>query len=171
MPPPGGVFLGVFCIRGREVSMKNTRRADLVMGLLFVFLAIFWFIEAEKMLKVEVGLGPGDYPKVVAAGLFVFGLLLAASSLLAGLPEKGGDMDRKAAFRLAVFVAVTIVYVQLMKSLGFLLATPFYLFFGMCFFGYRRRVAAAVGSIGMAAAIYVVFRMIFQVMLPECRLF
>ncbi|MDR1613503.1 MAG: tripartite tricarboxylate transporter TctB family protein [Planctomycetota bacterium] len=151
--------------------MKNTRLADLVMGLLFVFLAIYWFVEAEGMVKADAGLGPGDYPKVVAAGLFLLGLLLAVSSLLAGLPRKEGAMDRKAALRLILFVAATIVYVQLMKPLGFLLTTPFYLFFGMWFFGYRKYAIAAVCSVGMTAAIHVVFRMIFQVMLPELRLF
>ncbi|MDR2451940.1 MAG: tripartite tricarboxylate transporter TctB family protein [Candidatus Accumulibacter sp.] len=150
--------------------MKNTRRADLVMGLLFVFLAIFWFVEAQSMVQVDAGLGPGDYPKVVAAGLFFFGLLLTISSLLAGLPKKEGVMDRKAALRLIVFVAATIAYVQLMKPLGFVLTTPFYLFFGIWFFGYRKYVIAAVCSVGMTAAIHVVFRMIFQVMLPELRL-
>ncbi|MDR0576716.1 MAG: tripartite tricarboxylate transporter TctB family protein [Candidatus Accumulibacter sp.] len=151
--------------------MKNTRRADLVMGLLLVFLAVFWFVEAEKMLKVDAGLGPGDYPKVVAAGLFVFGLLLAASSLLDGWPRKEGVADHKAALRLAVFVAATIVYVLSMSSLGFSLTTPFYLFFGAWFFGYRKYAVAAAGSAGMTVAIYVVFRVIFQVMLPEFRLF
>ena len=151
--------------------MKNTRRADFFMGLSFVFLAIFWFVEAEGMLKVDEGLGPGDYPKVVAAGLFVLGFLLTVSSLLQGLPRKEGVMDRKAAARLLIFVVVTVVYVQLMKSLGFLLSTPFYLFFGTWFFGYRKRVIAVISSIGMTAAIYIVFRMVFQVMLPEFRLF
>jgi putative tricarboxylic transport membrane protein len=151
--------------------MKNTRRADLVMGLLFVFLAIYWFVEAEGMLKAEVGLGPGDYPKVIAVGLFFLGLMLTISSLFEGLPKKEGRMDRKAAARLTVFVAATILYVQLMKPLGFLLSTPFYLLFGIEFFGYRKHVIAVVGSISMTAAIYVVFRMIFLVMLPEFRLF
>jgi putative tricarboxylic transport membrane protein len=170
MPPAGGVFFGI-PRQLEEVLMKDTRRADFVTGLLLACLAIFWFVEAETMLEVEVGLGPGDYPKVVAAGLFIFGLLLAGWSFFKGLPAKEGAMDRKAAFRLAVFVAATLIYVQLMKPLGFLLTTPFYLFFGIWFFGYRKRVIAAVCSIGMTAAIHVVFRMIFQVMLPELRLF
>ncbi|GHU07731.1 hypothetical protein FACS1894158_16350 [Betaproteobacteria bacterium] len=151
--------------------MKNTRRADFVMGLLFVFLAIFWFVEAEGMLKVDAGLGPGDYPKVVASGFFIFGLLLTLSSLFKGLPKKETSMDRKAALRLIIFVAVTLLYVQLMKPIGFLLSTPFYLFFGMWFFGYRKYLIAVVSSVGMTAAIYIVFRLIFQVMLPEFRLF
>ena len=141
------------------------------MGLFFVFLAIFWFVEAGNMTKVDAGLGPGDYPRFVAGGLFVLGLLLAASSLLRGLPGKEGAMDRKAAFRLVVFLAATLAYVQLMKPLGFLLSTPFYLFFGIWFFGYRKYLVAVVSSIGMSVVIYVVFRMIFQVMLPEFRLF
>jgi hypothetical protein len=151
--------------------MKNTRLADFIMGLLLVSLAVFWFVEAESMLKVDVGLSPGDYPKVVATGLFIFGFLLTASSLIGGMPVKEGAVDRKAAFRLVVFVAATLIYVQAMRPLGFLLSTPFYLFFGTWFFGYRKHAIAAASSVGMTGAIYVVFRMIFLVMLPEFRLF
>ncbi|MDR1708831.1 MAG: tripartite tricarboxylate transporter TctB family protein [Candidatus Accumulibacter sp.] len=154
--------------------MKNTRNthlADFVMGLLFILLALYWLVEAERMLKVDTGLGPGDYPGFVAWGFLLFGGLLVASSLRRGFPAMEGKVDWKAARRLIVFVAATLVYVQAMKPLGFVLTTPFYLFFGICFFGYKKYVTAAVCSVGMTAAMYVVFRMIFQVMLPELRAF
>jgi Ca2+/Na+ antiporter len=151
--------------------MKNTRRADFVMGLGFIALAVFWFLEAHRMIKVDSGLSPGDYPKVVAVGLFILGLVLSVSSLIRGLPPREGAFDRKGALRLAVFFAVTVAYVQLMRWLGFILLTPFYLFFAIAYFGYKKRVAAAVVSVGVTAAIHGVFRLLFQVMLPEFRLF
>ena len=151
--------------------MKKTAFIDMVTGIFFMLLSVYWFVQANKMIKLEFGLGPGAYPKVVATGLFILGLILTIQSVIKGFPRPEGKIDRKAMLRLIIFVAITIVYIQLMKPLGFLLTTPPYLFFGCWFFGYRKRVIAAIASIGLTAAIYVVFRMIFLVILPEFRLF
>ena len=151
--------------------MKKTGFIDMAAGILFMLLSVYWFVQANKMIKLEFGLGPGAYPKVVSTGLFILGLILTVQSVIKGLPKPEFKIDRKAVLRLIIFVAATIVYVQLMKPLGFLLLTPPYLFFGTWFFGYKRRVVAAVTSICLTAAIYVVFRMIFLVILPEFRLF
>ena len=151
--------------------MKETRLADLITGILLMLLSAFWFFQANKMMKVELGIGPGDYPKFAAAGLFFLGLILAAQSVSKGLPGREGKIDRRAARRLIIFVVVSFVYVRLMRFLGFILLTPPYLFFGSWFFGYRKYIIAAIVSIGVTAGIYIVFRMIFQVMLPEFRLF
>jgi hypothetical protein len=75
-------------------------------------------------MKAEKGIGPGDYPKVVAAGLFILGALISADSFLRGFPPLTEKINWKAVRRLAVFVAVTLVYVQSMRFLGFIAATP-----------------------------------------------
>ena len=150
--------------------MKKTGFIDMVTGISLMLLSAYWFFQANKMIKLEFGLGPGAYPKVVSTGLFFLGLILIVQSIIKGLPKPEFKIDRKAMLRLVIFVAITIVYVQLMKPLGFLLTTPPYLFFGCWFFGYKRRAVAAITSIGLTAAIYVVFRMIFLVILPEFRL-
>ena len=151
--------------------MKETRLADLVTGILLMLLSAFWFFQADKMLKVELGIGPGDYPKIVSVGLFLLGLVLAVQSVIRGLPKWEGKIEKKAALRFLIFTVVTFVYARSMKYLGFTLVTPLYLFFGIWFFGYRKYIIAAITSIGVTAGIYVVFRIIFQVMLPQFRLF
>ena len=151
--------------------MKETRYADLIAGIMLMLLSAFWFFQAEEMLKVDHGIGPGDYPKFVAVALFFLGAILTLQSLIKGLPKWKTKIDKKPALRFIVFVAVTVVYIRLMKFLGFNLVTPLYIFFGCWFFGYRKYVVAAVTSVGVTAGIYIVFRMIFMVMLPEFRLF
>jgi putative tricarboxylic transport membrane protein len=151
--------------------MKKTRRADFGMGLGFMALAVFVFISANQMMHVEKGIGPGDYPKVVAAGLFILGAVLSADSFLRGFPPRTEKINRKAVCRLVIFIAVTFVYLWSMRFLGFIAATPLFLFFGIYFFGYRKWLTMAAVSIGVTASIYVVFRIIFLVMLPVFRLF
>jgi hypothetical protein len=151
--------------------MKKTRRADFGMGIGFMALAVFVFISANQMMKADKGIGPGDYPKVVAAGLFVLGAILSVDSFLRGFPPLTEKIDRKAVRRLVIFIAVSLVYVWSMRFLGFLAATPFFLFFGIYFFGYRKWLTMALVSIGVTAAIHLIFRVLFLVMLPVFRLF
>jgi hypothetical protein len=151
--------------------MKKTRRADFGMGIGFMGLAVFVFILSSQMMQVDKGIGPGDYPKVVAAGLFILGAILSVDSFLRGFPPLMEKIDLKAVRRLVIFIAVSLVYVWSMKFLGFIVATPFFLFFGIYFFGYRKWLTMALVSIGVTAAIHLIFRVLFLVMLPVFRLF
>jgi hypothetical protein len=151
--------------------MKETRFADMVTAVAIMLLAAYWFFEANKMAAVEFGIGSGGYPKFVSAGFFFVGFLLLITSIRKGLPKPQVAIDKKALLRIVVFVAVTFVYVLAMRYLGFLLLTPLYLFFACCFFAYKRKVIAAVASVVVTAALYLVFAMIFYVPLPAFRLF
>jgi len=141
------------------------------MGIFFMLLAAFWFYHASQMRQVELGIGPGGYPQFVSVGLFFLGLILAIQSLVKGFPKWELKIDWKSVLRQAIFFGVTLMYIRLMRYLGFVLLTPFYLFFQCWFFGYRKYLIAAIMSIGLTAGIFVVFRMIFFVMLPAFRLF
>jgi putative tricarboxylic transport membrane protein len=164
-------FSAFIVMRGFIVVMKKTAFADMATGIFLMLLSAYWFHEANKMMTVELGLGPGDYPKVVSTGLFILGFILTVQSVIKGFPKPSFKIDKKAILRLVIFVAVTFIYVQLLRTLGFILLTPFYLFFGCWFFGYRRLIIAAIASVGVTAFVYVVFRMIFMVILPQFRLF
>ena len=151
--------------------MKNTRFVDMVTGIAIMLVAAYWFYEASKMIKVDLGIGPGGYPMFVSSFFFAMGLLLFLQNIIKGLPRPASKIDRKAMARTVIFVTVTFAYVWSMKYLGFLLLSPPYLFFACCFFGYRKKLVAAIASIGITATIYVVFRMIFYVSLPVFRFF
>ncbi|MDR2588086.1 MAG: tripartite tricarboxylate transporter TctB family protein [Spirochaetales bacterium] len=151
--------------------MKKTRRADFVMGLGFMAAAVCVFTLASDFLKVDRGIGPGDYPRVVAAGLFILGAILSVDSFVRGFPPIEEKFNFRAVLRLLVFIAASCAYLWLMSILGFNLVTPFFLFFGMYFFGYRKWLTMALVSVCVTAALYVIFRVIFLVMLPPFRLF
>jgi hypothetical protein len=151
--------------------MKKTRRADFRMGIGFMVLSAFVFIAANGMMHVEKGIGPGDYPKVIAVGLFILGAILSADSFLRGIPKEKTKLDWKQVWRVVFFVAVTLVYVQLLRWFGFIVLTPFYLFFAIYYFGYRKWRNMIFVSIGVTLSIHLIFRVIFLVMLPTFRLF
>jgi hypothetical protein len=151
--------------------MKKAQLADIIMGILFMALAVFWFMKANKMVKVEFGIGPGGYPKFISVGLFILALFMTVQSIRKGLPKLEIKIDRKALLRQIIFFAVTFAYIRLMRVMGFLILTPLYLFFQCWFFGYRKYIIAAIISIGLTAGIYYTFQMIFLIMLPRFRLF
>jgi hypothetical protein len=155
----------------REVGVKNTRVVDFLTGIVLMLLAAYWFIEASKMPKVELGIGPGGYPMFVSSVLFFLGFLMTVLNIRKGLPRPAGKIDRKAALRVIIFVAVSFVYVRAMRYLGFLLLTPPYIFFACCFFQYRKKHIAAIASVVVTAVLYIVFRKFFFVPLPVFRLF
>jgi len=151
--------------------MKKTLFVDMLTGILLMLFAAYWFYEANKMMKVDLGIGPGGYPMFVSAGLFLMGVILTVQSVIKGLPKPEGKIDRKAVLRVVIFIVVTFAYVQLMRYVGFLLITPFYMFFACCFFEYRKKIIAAIASVCVTAVLFVVFRMVFYVALPTFRLF
>jgi len=151
--------------------MKKAQPADLFLGILFMLLAAFWYYHASQFRIAERGIGSGGYPKFVSASLFFLGLILTVQSLIKGLSKLEIKIDRKAAVRQIIFFASTFAYIELLRYLGFIVITPLYLFFECWLFGYRKYISAAVMSIGLTAGLYIVFRMIFFVMLPEFRLF
>lgn len=151
--------------------MKKAQLADLIMGILLMVLAAFWFFKATKMVKLEYGIGPGGYPKFISIGLFILALILTVQSLKKGLPKWQGNINRREVLRQIIFLVVTFVYIRLMSILGFLILTPVYLFFQCWLFGYRKYIVAGIMSVGLTAGIYYMFRVIFLIMLPEFRLF
>jgi putative tricarboxylic transport membrane protein len=150
---------------------KETRLSDFIVGIVCMLLGVVWFYQANQMMKVELGIGPGDYPKFIAVGLFSMGLLQAAKNLIKGLSLKEVTINRNALKRLVIFVVATFLYVRLIEYLGFILLTPFYVFFACWFFKYEKLVVAAIVSIVATGTLYYIFLVLFFVMLPEFRLF
>jgi len=151
--------------------MKKTQLSDLIMGIVLLLLAAFWYFQATKMTKVELGIGPGGYPKFISVCLFLLALILIVQTVRKGLPKWEGKINRKELARQVIFFVSTFAYIHFMSILGFLLLTPLYLFFQCWFFGYRKYIVAGIMSIGLTAGTYYVFQMIFHIMLPSFRLF
>lgn len=148
-------------------------RIDLFTGLALVALAIGVYIATGDLATVKRGIGPGDYPRVAAWGLLVFGAILAAQSGLKLLrrQDTAFHFAKGTLLRMAIMVVVTFVYIQLMPLAGFVLTTPVFLFAAMLFFGVKRYLLAAVTSVAVTLACFAVFRYAFQVMLPVAGLF
>jgi len=129
------------------------------------------YVLTRDMAKVPAGIGPGDYPRVIAAGLFALGALLAAQGLASSGATARALYPRGAAGRVAALTLMVLAYVRILPHLGFLLSTPLFLVGAMLLFGVRRPVLILLTSVGVTSAVHGVFYSLFQILLPKFSLF
>ena len=153
--------------------MKGTKTVDLLTGIGFFILGLAVFFYSRGLPTARHGLGSGGYPMLVGILLAVMGLIQAAATLAQkGLPfEFPITKNKRSLISIAAVVGVTFLYAYLLRYLGFLLSTPFYLFGAMMLFGYRRYILAGIVSVCMSVGVFYLFNRVFFIFLPTFRLF
>lgn len=151
--------------------MKDTKKAgNLIISLAVIAISVIFYIQASRMPTAERGIGPGDYPRFICCGLFIFGIINIVSTMIKsrGIPLIDvKEINWRYLLRALVMFAMTFVYYKLLKPVGFLLTTPFYLFASSMLFGYRKKVKAAVIALVFTVAVYFLFVRVFLVILPR----
>ena len=151
--------------------MKDTKKAaDFWISILIIAISIIFFISADAMLDSDRGIGPGDYPKVICAVLFVLGVIQLASTLISskGFPLIDfKTINGRYLLRALIMLAFTVLYYKLMRKVGFLITTPIYLFASFMLFGYKKKIIAAVIAIVFSVVVYFLFTKVFLVVLPR----
>ncbi len=149
-------------------------KVDLSIGLaLIVFSAVGYSI-ADRMREVELGIGPGDFPKVILAVLLVLGVILTGHSYYHLRKETNADVKKfeKSELKHVVLLVLCVAaYIRMVVIFGFLLLTPFFLFALMRIFGLRKWIKMGVISVVATAIIYVVFNEWLLALLPRFTLF
>ena len=146
--------------------MKETKRVDFWVGLaLMVLSGAVWLLTA-KLPVPKRGIGPGQYPRVIATVMFILGLVQLLTNLKGGYPGKGDSTNWMHLGRALLLAFIAFVYVRLLKFVGFPLLTPFLLFGVIKLFGYKQTKVAVLLSIGATAVIFVLFNVVFMVFLP-----
>ena len=153
--------------------MKKKITADFWFGLGAVLFGIFVLVQAKKLPQAKMGIGPGDYPAFVAIVIISLGLIQAVKALLTNnsSAQTREAFDAQRAKKVFLLVAGTFAYVFLMKYVGFLLLSPFFLLFLFWMFVYSNRRKAIVISITVSVVLYFLFMYAFQVLLPRFSLF
>ena len=144
--------------------MKDTKKAaDFWISLIVIVVSIILFINASNMPQSSRGIGPGDYPKVICAVLFVLGLIQLVVTVIEckGIPLIDfSSINKKYLLRALIMLALTLLYYYLLKPVGFLI-TSFILF------GYKRKLKGAVIALIFSIAVYFLFTKVFLVILPR----
>ena len=154
----------------KSLFVKDTKvAADFIIAILIIAIAIIFFIDSISLPTKTQGIGPGVYPQFICIILFVLGIVQIIKCILivGGIPVVDAEKtDKKGLLRVFIMVLATYLLYKLLKPVGFLIVAPIYLFFAICFFGYKNKLKAAIFSVIFTTAVYFLFTKVFLVMLP-----
>jgi putative tricarboxylic transport membrane protein len=130
--------------------------------ILVVGVVLFW--QAYEIAGFSGLSSPGAFPMAAAAVM-----ILASVIVVVGNARKGGARsdERILPVTIALFTGLVIAYALTLAPLGFTLSSLLFLTLGMKLL-YRRGWLACMGlAIVSIIVVYVLFRIVFQVVLPE----
>lgn len=140
--------------------------------MLLVSVALLW--QAYQISGLSALSSPGAFPMAAAAVMVIAALIVVIGDLLRPHETEGGMSHKARDFSaqitptiVVVFTGFVVGYSALLNTLGFLPTSLLFLFVAIHFL-HRGKVAMdfliAVGSL---IIIYVIFRLVFTVVLPE----
>ena len=151
--------------------MKKKPFSELVIGLACIALGVAVFIAAGSLQTVKLGIGPAGMPRFVAVLLMVLGLAQTVTAVSTGVKAPEFNVDKKAAGLFAAAIAMSVAYVLLVETLGFIILTPLLLIGLMFLFGERNFVKMLLIAAVTTACIWLLFTKVFMIFLPVGRIF
>lgn len=164
------------------VDRRGEARADLILSGVLALIAVVYGIQAFDLPRTspnQADIGPRAYPVLILVVLVATTVFLALKALRAfiGSPATKGGTDRRTVLIglgvLAVNVVITVVYLELMIPLGFIVSTALFVAVQVMAIGGWRRyggrrvlIPIATGCLS-TIAIYVLFADSLGVLLPR----
>lgn len=155
------------------MSSKPARRpGETAFAVLCVLFGLAAFGQAYGISGFSGLSTPGVFPMLATATMAVSGLFILAGTVR--LPAEPGAGNVAARFmreflplRHCVMLALMLGYLAALPLLGFVVASGLFLFAAFQYLWRRNPLVTLVLSAASLAAIYVVFRIVFQVVLPQ----
>lgn len=152
------------------METHNTRRpGEIVFNAALFGFSLFMFWQAYQISGFSALSSAGAFPMAMSAIMVITSAVVLIRS--AGLASPGGGF---AAFRkevlppaVLVFSLFILAYSVTLKSLGFLLASFLFLLFSIWYLERGRIGRTLLLAVVSIVGVYVVFRLVFQVVLPE----
>ncbi|MFT4172982.1 MAG: tripartite tricarboxylate transporter TctB family protein [Rhodocyclaceae bacterium] len=168
------------------VLARIGRRADVLVGVLLILVAIATIVESRgfPVTAVSTDIGAGAFPSAFAYILIGLCLLLIFNHFRHGaLPNAIDPPGTEETEALAepsgppnfvapvVGVALTVAYVFITSWVGYLIATPVFMFVLLRALGFRAPIASVLIALGVTGGLYLIFDIGMAVALPVGTLF
>ena len=152
-------------------SMPARRPGELVfaVAILLFSLAAFW--QAYEISGFTGLTTPGVFPMLASGTMVVAALFILSGT--ARRPAQGGNDPVRRFFaeilpvRHMVLIGLVLAYLLLLPSLGFVVSSALFLLAAFQYLWRRHVLITVLMSAGALATVYVIFRIVFQVVLPE----
>lgn len=151
---------------------KENKFSNVCLGLGFVILGAGVFFMAGQLQLVKRGIGPGGYPRVVAVMMMILGAILTIDNVIGGFPKPEFSIENPRGWlKAGVLIVGTLLYIWLLRKLGFLLLSPFFMAFVLVLFGHKEWKRVVGISVLTTVILYLLFVKVFMIFLPSFRLF
>ncbi|SHI87644.1 Tripartite tricarboxylate transporter TctB family protein [Geosporobacter subterraneus DSM 17957] len=146
------------------------RKADIIGGLMGVFISAFVFYESSKFPEdIVMKIGPSYFPRILAMGLLLVSgiLILQAYMGKSKKPAEKFDIKEPGIQRAGIALLSTIVYCMILDKVGFIPSSILYLVFLMYLLEKRNYVKMTMISTAVVVGIYIIFKTILNITLPS----
>ncbi len=145
------------------------RPGEMVFSILLIVFSVTAFWQSYAISGLRGLSEPGVFPMLASATM-----LLSSLVIMRELMAKGStSQDRQSSFlrdivplRLLVVVGFILAYVVAMPLIGFVFSSAVFLFASFWLLWRKGPVISAALTLASLAIVYIVFRMVFQVVLP-----
>ncbi len=155
--------------RGRGIHFNTILAAACVLFSIFLFAVIPSEVERPPVLfgVSSQGLDPAFFPYVVATCFLLVGLWYLYSSFSLNDTNGFRGLNRDNYISITFTTVMFVVYAALLLPLGFVLSSALVVTVLAVFYGARHWLAIVLVAIGVPAVVYIVFRRVLTVALPE----
>jgi len=140
---------------------------DYVIGISGLVLSIYAYVVSDAFKRVGQGLSenPAYYPRILALllALMSCGILIGAIRKRQVVTVK---VNRELLINIGKFLGILILYIVILKSVGFILSTTLFSFSMIWFLGSTRK-QAAIYALPISLVVYFVFSYLLKVPLPK----
>lgn len=148
------------------------KKADIFVGLLILFLSVSVFVMTQQFVgKVYTGYGPDRFPRFLAVVWSVLGIMLIVNAVRNKFFEEDMKITAYGLIRVSVVLGMTVAALIAMNFIGFIIATMIYIFLIMSYLKEKSWTGRIITSIGVTIGIYLIFKYVMVIPLPEFILF
>lgn len=148
------------------------KKADIFVGLLIFFISAAVFVMTQQFVgKVYTGYGPDRFPRFLAVIWSILGIMLIINAVRDKFLEEDMKITAYGLVRVSAILGLTIAALVVMNYIGFIPATMAYIFLIMSYLKEKSWTGRVITSIGVTMGIYLIFKYVMVIPLPEFILF
>lgn len=145
--------------------------SELMTGILAACLGIAVFCYSRTLKPAELGIGAGGYLTAVGVIFIILGGIQTVLTLRSGVGKPVWHIDAQKELKVVLIILTMVVYLLLLKYLGFLIMTPLLIISEMAVFGIRNWWKSIIIALLFTLVVYFLFTEVFMVFLPRFSLF
>ncbi|RYH08036.1 tripartite tricarboxylate transporter TctB family protein [Tropicimonas sp. IMCC6043] len=147
---------------------NNTRKpGEAIFALLLVLVSLGALAKAYGIAGFEGLSSPGAFPMAAAAIMLASALVVSVNTLRATRDGEAEMFRDILPANAAIMAVLILLYAIALRPLGFLLTSLIFLFVSTLILARRGVIFSALVSVFSLAIIYVIFRLVFSVLMPE----